>query len=71
MEYEAVQAGFFSILPPLIAIVLALITKEVIFSLVLGIFSGTIIYGVFTGGGVTAICTSTVEVMIRNVSANA
>lgn len=36
--------GIWSIIPPIIAIALALITKEVVFSLVLGILSGTIIY---------------------------
>ena len=39
-----VDAGFLSIIPPIVAIVLALVTKEVIFSLLLGVFSGTIIY---------------------------
>ena len=38
-----VDAGFLSIIPPIVAIVLALVTKEVIFSLLLGVFSGTII----------------------------
>ena len=42
-----VDAGFLSIIPPIVAIVLALVTKEVIFSLLLGVFSGTIIYSVF------------------------
>ena len=36
--------GIWSIIPPIIAIALALITKEVVFSLVLGILSGTVIY---------------------------
>lgn len=36
--------GIWSIIPPIIAIALALITKEVVFSLVVGILSGTIIY---------------------------
>ncbi|TDQ01736.1 hypothetical protein C7957_103143 [Halanaerobium saccharolyticum] len=38
MEY-----GILSILPPLIAILLALTTKQVFISLILGIFSGTMI----------------------------
>ena len=44
MEWEAVSVGLLSVLPPIVAIVLALITKEVVFSLVLGILSGTVIY---------------------------
>ena len=39
--------GFWSLLPPILAIVLALITKEVISSLLVGILSGLLIY---TGG---------------------
>ena len=35
MEWEAVSVGLLSVLPPIVAIVLALITKEVVFSLVL------------------------------------
>ncbi len=46
---EAVSVGWLSILPPIIAIVLALTTKEVIFSLLLGILSGTLIYSVSAG----------------------
>ena len=43
---DAYNAGWLSILPPIIAIVLALWTKEVFFSLMLGILSGTFIYAV-------------------------
>lgn len=39
-----------SILPPLIAIVLALIFKEVVSSLLLGILSGTVIIGIYAKG---------------------
>lgn len=49
MELATIQAGVFSILPPLIAIILALITKEVYSSLFIGIFTGMIIYCVFSG----------------------
>ncbi len=47
-------AGVLSILPPVVAVVLALLTKEVFSSLLIGIFSGTCIYAVGTGasGGV-------------------
>ncbi len=41
--FELIQAGWYSILPPLLAITLALITKEVFSSLLAGIFSGMLI----------------------------
>lgn len=41
-------AGWLSIVPPVLAIVLALITKEVFSSLLLGILSGTLIYSIGT-----------------------
>lgn len=41
---EPVNAGFLSLLPPLVALVLAFITKEVITSILSGVFVGTIIY---------------------------
>ena len=45
-----IQTGWVSLLPPLIAITLALLTKEVYFSLFIGLFSGMLIYS-FAGGG--------------------
>lgn len=41
---ETIDFGLLSIIPPIIAIILALITKEVIASLLIGILSGTLIY---------------------------
>lgn len=41
---EPYYAGWLSILPPVIAITLALVTKEVLSSLLIGILSGTVIY---------------------------
>ena len=46
---ESVYVGAWSLVPPIVAIVLALITKEVVFSLVAGVLSGTLIYA-FAGG---------------------
>lgn len=46
---EAVQAGWLSTLPPIIAIILAIITKDVVFSLLLGALSGTFIYVLLSG----------------------
>ncbi|MBQ3036463.1 MAG: Na+/H+ antiporter NhaC family protein, partial [Lachnospiraceae bacterium] len=42
-----VYATFLALLPPLIAIVLALITKEVYMSLFIGILSGSLLYTMF------------------------
>ena len=41
---EAINVGLLSIIPPVFAIALALITRQVVFSLILGVFSGTLIY---------------------------
>lgn len=46
---DSFYAGWFSLIPPILAITLALLTKEVIFSLFLGILSGTLIYSLGTG----------------------
>ncbi len=64
-----VDAGFLSIIPPIVAIVLALVTKEVIFSFLLGVFSGTIIYysalaGLYSFG---VLFSTTVEIMIDKI----
>lgn len=56
---ESVSVGLWSILPPLVAIVLALLTKEVIFSLAWrGIFSGAVIYAVAANLGVAGVFSS-------------
>lgn len=46
---ESIYVGFLSILPPIFAIILALITKEVIFSLIAGVLSGSVIYTLAAG----------------------
>ncbi len=48
---DPINVGILSIIPPIVAIVLALITKEVISSISIGIFSGTCIYSFCTGAG--------------------
>jgi Na+/H+ antiporter NhaC len=68
---EAIQVGILSIVPPIIAISLALITKEVIFSLLLGILSGTMIYSFSAGLGFVGIFNVTSDLMISKVGANA
>ncbi len=49
--FELISCGFWSIVPPLLALALALITKEVYSSLTVGVFVGMIIYQ-FTLNGV-------------------
>jgi Na+/H+ antiporter NhaC len=65
---ESVSVGILSVLPPFIAIALALVTKEVIFSLMLGILSGAAIYSFTTGGGIVGIFTTTVDLTITKVA---
>ena len=64
---EAVDVGIWSILPPIIAIVLALITKEVFSSLLIGAFAGTLIY---SGGHVMNAVTSLFELMVEKMGDN-
>lgn len=60
--------GFWSILPPIIAIVLALITKEVISSLFIGIFAGALI---FVGGNPIKATETLYELMTAKIADNA
>ena len=46
---EPIFVGWLSLLPPLLAISLALITKEVMSSLLIGILSGSLIYACASG----------------------
>lgn len=61
---EAINVGLLSILPPIIAIGLALITKEVISSLIIGILSGTFIYSLYTATGFIGIVVKTADTTI-------
>lgn len=70
MEWEAVSVGLLSVLPPIIAIGLALITKEVVFSLVLGILSGTVIYSFAHGDGFVGIFDTTTTLMADKLAEN-
>ena len=71
MELDLVHVGILSIIPPLVAIALALMTKEVIFSLFLGIISGTLIYSIAAGLGIVATFHVTSDLMIAKVGENA
>lgn len=58
------DVGILSLLPPIIAIILALRTKEVISSLIIGILSGTFIYSFNITDGFINVFTKTIEVTI-------
>ena len=76
MDYvPAMYATFWALVPPVVAIVLALITKEVYSSLLVGVFSGLIIYefcleGVGFDQLITAF-TLIPQVMAEQISSNA
>lgn len=65
------DAGIWSIVPPVIAIILALITKEVVFSLIFGILSGTVIYSLMTGLGFVGFFETVVKLMTTKLGDNA
>ena len=48
---ESVQQSFWSLIPPIIAIILALVTKEVYSSLFVGILTGSLLYSGFSFEG--------------------
>lgn len=61
--------SLWSLLPPVIAIGLALITKEVYSSLFIGILTGGIVYAVSTGGGFEGMFTTVIqEGLIANLA---
>ena len=65
-----IEAGWISVLPPLIAITLALITKEVYSSLFLGLFSGMIIYVVSVHEPFAAVFSHTFDMMAEKIADN-
>ena len=71
MEFTMIQTGWPSILPPLIAITLALLTKEVYSSLFIGLFSGMLIYAFASGGTIVSAVATTFDMMYSKISGNA
>ncbi|MDR2494733.1 MAG: Na+/H+ antiporter NhaC family protein, partial [Spirochaetaceae bacterium] len=65
---ESIEVGILSVMPPVIAIALALITKEVIFSLIMGILSGAAIYSSAAGLGALGVFTTAIDLMIAKVA---
>lgn len=70
MAIEMIGAGWLSILPPLIAITLALISKEVYSSLFLGIFSGMCVYCFLTGGNILQVVTCVFDMIAGKIGEN-
>lgn len=68
---EAIDVGWLSLVPPLLAIGLALLTKEVISSLLIGIFVGAMIYAFNTGGNIVTAASITFELMSQKIGENA
>ena len=71
MDFTMIETGWWSILPPLIAIVLALITKEVYSSLFIGIVSGMLIYSFAGSGTIFSAAAMTFDMMYSKIADNA
>lgn len=65
------DVGIWSIIPPIVAILLAIITKEVIFSLICGILSGTVIYVLCHQLNFIECFSTAVDIMIAKLGENA
>ena len=65
---EPIQVGFLSILPPVIAIGLALASKEVISSLLIGILAGAGIYAYYTCDGWINVAVHTMDTTVTLMS---
>ena len=65
-----IETGWVSILPPLIAIALALLTKEVYSSLFLGVLSGMVIYVVAAGEPFMAVFSHIFDMMAQKIAEN-
>lgn len=68
---EAIDVGWLSLVPPLLAIGLALITKEVISSLLIGVFAGAMIYVAYTGGNIVTAASVAFRLMSEKIGDNA
>ena len=65
-----IETGWISILPPIIAIALALITKEVYSSLFIGVLSGMVIYTVYAHEPFVAIFAHMFDMMAEKIADN-
>ncbi len=71
MDFVMIETGWLSILPPIIAIALALITKEVYSSLFIGIISGMLIYAYAGDGTLLSATAMTFDMMSSKIADNA
>lgn len=71
MEFELIEAGVISVLPPLLAIVLAFLTKEVYSSLFFGLASGIAIYAVVGHKTVVDAVATMFNMMVSKIADNA
>ena len=71
MDFVMIETGWLSLLPPIIAIALALITKEVYSSLFIGVLSGMCIYSFSGGGNVFTVAPYTFDMMTSKIADNA
>ena len=70
MGLEMIAVGWLSVLPPLIAITLALISKEVYSSLFLGVLSGMCVYCFSTGGDILQAVTYVFDMIAIKIGEN-
>ena len=71
MEFTMIETGWLSLIPPILAITLALITKEVYSSLFIGLFSGMLIYAFASGGSIVSAVSMTFDMMCSKIADNA
>lgn len=70
MNLEMIEAGWLSLLPPLVAITLALISKEVYSSLFLGVLTGMCVYCFSTGGNLLQAVTYVFDMIAAKIGEN-
>lgn len=70
MDFVMIETGWMSVIPPILAIALALITKEVYSSLFIGLFSGILIYSFSSGGTIFSAAALTFDMMSAKIADN-
>lgn len=71
MGLEMINAGWLSVIPPILAILLAVFTKEVYSSLFVGILSGMLIYCTLTGSSILVALQYTFDMMASKLGEHA
>ena len=70
MDFVMIETGWLSVIPPILAIALALITKEVYSSLIIGLCSGILIYSFSSGGSIFSAAALTFDMMSAKIADN-